>query len=325
MGGSSSTGGGTLFGDLIEKVYRRVMGGIRERAVQMNGAIGSDDTTVTLQGLQISGIAPGTTLGIELEVLYVDSWDSGTSTATVLRGYLGSTPSAHIDGTITYINPRYSRYDIGVAINDDIRDLSAPDNGLYRVGVVPIVYNPVYMGYDLGDVPANFLDIIQIKYKEPLPYRRFPRITKWEVLRNIPDAQFPSGQGLRVNESGWPGLPMYVTYAAPFVRMVDESDDVTNTPSTNDTDPPFNGYSTMDVVNLPTTMIDIPPLGAEVDLTQPREISRNFMDSQPDPRKVAEVVAGSVMASANALMNRRQRRVQAEAGRLAKQYRRRRW
>jgi hypothetical protein len=325
VGGSSSTGGGTLFGDLIEKVYRRCMGGIRERAVQLNGAIGSDDTSVVLQGLQTSGVAPGTTLGIELELLYVDTWDSGTLTAVVLRGYLGSTPSAHIDGTITYINPRYSRYDIGVAINDDLRDLSAPDNGLFRVGVVPITFNPTYMGYDLGDVPANFLDIIQLRFKEATPYKRFPRITNYEVLRNIPDAQFPSGQGLRINEDAWPGLPMYATYTAPFVRLVDESDDVTNTPSTNDTDPPFNGYSTMDVVNLPSTMVDIPPLGAEVDLTQPREISRNFMDSQPDPRKALEVVAGAVAASANTLMARRQRRIQAEAGRLARQYRRRRW
>ena len=75
VGGSSSTGNGTTFGDLIEKVYRRVMGGIRERTVQIDqtGGIGSDDDTVILSGPQTSGIVPGVILAVELELLYV-SW-----------------------------------------------------------------------------------------------------------------------------------------------------------------------------------------------------------------------------------------------------------
>ena len=60
VGGSASTGVGTTFGDLIEKVYRRVMGGIRERTIQINqsGGIGSTDTTVVLSGAQVTGIYP---------------------------------------------------------------------------------------------------------------------------------------------------------------------------------------------------------------------------------------------------------------------------
>ena len=68
------------------------------------------------------------------------------------------------------------------------------------------------------------------------------------------------------------------------------------------------------------TMIDIPVLGAEIDLTLPREISRNFMESQPDPRKAIEVPAGSVSSSVNALIMRRQQRINEEADRLQRQY-----
>jgi len=66
--------------------------------------------------------------------------------------------------------------------------------------------------------------------------------------------------------------------------------------------------------------LDLPPLGAEIDLTLPREISRNFLESQPDPRKAIDVPAGAVAGSVNALVNRRMQRISEEADRLQRQY-----
>lgn len=325
VGGSSSTGNGTTFGDLIEKVYRRVMGGIRERTVQLTTAITDVATTIVVNGSQAASIAPGVILSAELELLYVTAWDASNSTATVIRGYYGSVPSNHDAGIIVYLNPRYSRYDIGVAINDDLRSLSSPTNGLFRVGVAELTYNPVYAGYDLGALPSNFTDILEIRYRIAPPYRTFPAIKKWKVIRwesngGVTDPVFPSGRGLVIYESGWPGLPIYVTYSAPFIRFVDTADSVLNTPATNDEAPPYDGYDTATVQNLTPTMLDLPPLGAEIDLTLPREISRNFMESQPDPRKATEVTAGAVAGSVNALINRRAARMSEEADRLQRQY-----
>lgn len=401
VGGSSSTGNGTTFGDLIEKVYRRVMGGLRERTVVLGGSVASTDTTFTITGPQTVGISSGIILAIEMELIYVTNYNSSTgSVSGCIRGYLGSVPAAHISGTIAYINPRYSRYDIGVAINDDLRSLSSPSNGLYRVGVAQLTYNPVFAGYDLGDLPDNFIDVIEIRYRIAPPYRTFPPIKKWKIIRwqqNSTDPVFPSGRGLVIYESGWPGLPIYVTYSAPFLKFVDYTDSVLQTPATNDEAPPYNGYQTGSVAstftgtttnalaaitgvtnstglvpgmflvgagipvgtvitsvvssgggtwqvntsqvstanntlesiqayntttvpNLSTTMFDIPPLGAEIDLTLPREISRNFMESQPDPRKAQEVPANAVAGSVNALMARRQARIAEEAERLSRQY-----
>jgi hypothetical protein len=329
VGGSSSTGNGTVFGDLIEKVYRRVMGGVRERTVlatsSTTGAanIGSNDTTITLSGNQVAGISPGVILAVELEVMLVLSWNASTGVATVERGYFGSVQSSHPNNVLSYINPQYSRYDIGVAINDDLRSLSSPTNGLFRVGVAELTYNPVFAGYDLGDLPYNFIDILEVRYRIAPPYRTFPPIHKWKVVRwqqGMTDPVFPSGRGLILYESGWPGLPIYVTYSAPFVRLVAQSDSVTNTPSTNDETPPYNGYSTSTVENLTPTMLDLPPLGAEIDLTISREISRNFMESQPDPRKAQEVMPGAVAGSVNAITLRRQQRISEEADRLTRQY-----
>ena len=402
VGGSSSTGNGTTFGDLIEKVYRRVMGGIRERTVQINqtGGIANTDTTIVLAGPEVAGLTIGVVLAIELEMVYVVGWVPSTNTATVLRGYYGSIATSHISGTICYINPRYSRYDIGVAINDDLRSLSSPTNGLFRVGVATLTYNPVFAGYDLGDLPDNFIDVMEIRYRIAPPYRTFPPIKKWKVIRwqqNSTDPVFPSGKGLVIHESGWPGLPIYVTYSAPFLKFVASSDSVLFTPATNDEAPPYNGYLTGSVAatftgtttnglaaltgvtnssglvagmfltgagipvgtvinsvvssgggtyqvnisqvatanhtletiqaynstlvpNLTTTMLDLPPIGAEIDLTLTREISRNFMESQPDPRKAQDVPANAVASSVNALTVRRMQRINEEADRLSRQY-----
>lgn len=323
VGGSSSTGNGTTFGDLIEKVYRRVMGGQRERTVQLSNAVGSDDLTVSLTGPQASGIAPGVILSVELELMYVEAWNSNTGVATVQRGYFGSVAGNHIAGVVVYLNPRYSRFDIGVAINDDLRSLSSPTNGLFRVGVAEVTYNPVFAGYDLGDLPDNFIDILEVRYRIAPPYRTFPAIKKWKVIRwsqNLTDPVFPSGRGLVIYESGWPGLPIYITYSAPFIRFTGTADSVLSTPATNDEAPPHNGYHTTNVTNLTPTMLDLPVLGAEIDLTLPREISRNFMESQPDPRKAQEIVAGAVAGSVNALINRRMQRISEEADRLQRQY-----
>ena len=325
VGGSASTGNGTTFGDLIEKVYRRVMGGLRERTVQLVSDVDDVQESVQVTGAQAGSIAPGVIFSVELELMYVIGWNASSNTATVIRGYYGSVPSNHDANVVIYLNPRYSRYDIGVAINDDLRSLSSPTNGMFRVGVAELTYNPVFQGYDLGDLPSNFTDILEIRYRIAPPYRTFPPIKKWKIIRwdangGVTDPVFPSGRGLIIYENGWPGLPIYVTYSAPFIRFVDTADNVLETPATNDEAPPNNGYSTATVQNLTPTMLDLPPLGAEIDLTLPREISRNFMESQPDPRKAQEVTPGAVAGSVNALMNRRMARINEEADRLQRQY-----
>ena len=408
VGGSSSTGNGYTFNDLIEKVYRRVMGGVREMSVVLVGngtttTVSATDSTVQVSGQQSSMIQPGTVLSVELELMLVLSFNQSTGVATVERGYWGSVASQHVSPSATqpiivYLNPRYSRYDIGVAINDDLRSLSSPTNGLFRVGVAQLTYNPVFQGYDLGDLPDNFIDILEVRYRIAPPYRTFPAIKSWKVVRwqqNSTDPVFPSGKGIILREAGWPGLPVYVTYSAPFLRFVDTSDNLLNTPVTNDEAPPYNGYTMSAAVNftatatngsntltsvssltglfpgqvisdgagvfpfattikaintitnqiqlsntatanssgdsfqaanpttvpnLTATMIDLPPLGAEIDLTLPREISRNFMESQPDPRKAQEVAPGAIAGSVNALVNRRMQRISEEADRLQRQY-----
>jgi hypothetical protein len=315
VGGSASIGSGYSFGDLVEKVYRRVMSGVSELAVVLTADSG---TTLTLSGTQSQALVPGAILSCGLELMLVLSANQSAGTVMVERGYMGSTQVTHSPNDLVYIDPSLSKFDCAVAINDDLNSLSA--EGLVRINTAQIVYNPVFAGYDLGDIPTNFTEILELRYKHPFPDRRYPPITRWHVSRYQDTAVFPSGNSLTIFEPGFPGMPMFATYAAPLIPFVSLTDNVCDTPVTNDQDPPYNGYSVSAIPNLPPTAVDIPVLGATIQLVQAREFSRNNFLVQPDPRKATDVPAGAIMNSTQRLEIWRQKRIDEEVARIRKQY-----
>ena len=206
----------TSFNDWIEKVWRRVYSGSADVTVQLESDISSADTTFNVTPNTQNAMRIGAILAIDLEVLYIVGYDNGV--ATVVRGYEGSVAASHTAGTLVYIQPVYTKFDIGVALNDELLRLSSPSNGLFKVGVETVTYNPVYMGYDLGSIPTDFLDVMEVRYKVPYPTRNYPAIKKWKVLRSIPDAGVPLGRRdrpLRV----W--LPWYADVRPVFCPLRD--------------------------------------------------------------------------------------------------------
>ena len=306
----------TTYNDWIEKTWRRVYSGANDSIVQLATAITPTTTSLGVTPAQSTVMRNGAILSVDLEVMLVVNWNQNNGTATVVRGYEGSVPCAHAADALVYVQPKYTKFDIGVALNDELKRLSSPDSGLFQVGVSTVTYNPVYMGYDLGTIPTDFIDVLEIRHKIPFPTRNYPKISKWKVLRSIPDATvFPSGAGIVIYEGGYPGQPFYIQYSAPFTPL----GNILN----NDNSLDLSATLAQDVATTsgmlnPAT--DIPPLGAEIQLTLPREIKRNFMESQPDPRKALEVLAGNVSNSVQALTILYNERVGEEAARLQRQY-----
>jgi len=311
----------TTFNDWVEKVYRRVNGSAIDVSVQLTADMAETDTSFAISATAVGGTAlrPNAIVAIDYELMLITSWNDGDNTVGVVRGYNGSTATAHSNGTLAYIQPRYSRYDISVALNDELLRLSSPDNGLFQVKYQTITFNPVYMGYDLSQaINDSFIDIMEVRHKIPFPTRNYPGIHSWKVLRSIGDTTtFPSGAGIVFYEGGYPGQPVYVQYSCPFNTV-----DVTNSAQMA---ADLAGTYTLDGVTYATTgmtktMLDIPPLGTEIQLTLPREIRRNFTDVQPDPRKAPEIPPLAVSNSVQALTILYNQRVAEEAGRLARQY-----
>lgn len=300
------------YGDVIQKVKRRVLSGVREQTVQL-----TEPYTIGQEVLNIGGstsayanaIQPGTLLGVDLEIFYVTS-TTVSGAIGVVPAYAGSSNANHASGEIAYINPRFSLFDIGVAINDDLLDLSSSTNGLGQICYTDQTFNPTYRGYDLGGgVPAAFdsvsSKVLEVSFQIAPPVRTYPLIRKgaFRVIRNANQpTTFPSGNGIILYRDAYPGLPIHVQFLAPFSPLVNMTDDLTT------------------VAGLSPTMYDLPDLGAAIKLIQPREVKRNFFESQPDPRKAAEVPPNAVANSSAKLEQQRIARINAESDRIMSAY-----
>jgi hypothetical protein len=296
--------------DLINKTLRYLEPSQIDLAAVLSVDYTAGNATMTVSGVANSAaaIALGATLAVDLEVFYVTGYDSGTGVVDVVPGYQGSIPADHTAGVLVWINPKFTAFDVATAINDDLADLSSPDNAVFQVGVSAFTYNPTYMGYDLGaptmdpPFPDNFIDILVMRYRIPTPTHNFPLLANWALSRNVTDPIFPSGNGVILYESAYPGMPVYVTWFAPLGQFENLSDIVVTT------------------TGLQPSAIDLPPLGAAIRLVEGREVKRNFIESQPDPRRAQDVPPGAVLNSTRGWIARRQSRIDAESDRIKRQF-----
>jgi len=294
---------GSTFGDQIERVYRNVMSNQREFIAQLSADYLTGGTTLNIVGEQAQVIQLGSILAIDEEVFLVQEvYLAGYNlyTVTVTPAYEGSTNANHSNGSAVYINPKYTRWAIAVALNDALSAMSAPGFGLMREGTTAITYNPVLRGYDLASagVPSDFHTILGLRYDLPDPSHYFPTLRSFQVARGIQSTKIPGGYALFVNQAAMPGLPMVLTYGAPFIKATSTSQDM-------------NGD-----LGLPLTCMDIPAIRAEIDLTLVREVKRNFIEGQPDMRKSQDVVAGNIMNSVSGLQALYDQRIDEEANRF---------
>ena len=293
---------GSSFGDMVERTYRHLMSNQREVVAKLNPAYVQGTGQMTLISPGVNTIGPGSLLAVEWSVYRVDQWTpnpsstGGTAAVTVVQG---STDLVHPVNSDVYVNPKYTRWDIAVSLNDSLNSLSSPGNGLFAVGTTTLTYNPAFMGYDLAAVPFNFNGVIELTYDIASPSRNFPAIRKFKIVRGVSNAKLPSGRGIILYQSAWPGLNINFTYSYPFANLINPSDDA------------------IMVAGLPPTAIDIPGMQTEIDLTIAREIKRNFIEAQPDPRKGQDVVSGGMLHATDKLEMRLEQRISEEADRLA--------
>lgn len=289
-------------GALIEQSRRLLLAGTRERLNALSAAV--TDTTGTSLSLAraVQGIQDGAVVGIDTELMYVTASPS-TTTATVTRGYGGTTAATHASGAEVVVNPKWSRADIFDALNDELDSLSA--EGLFQMLTVEITYNSAVEGYDLTSV-AQIEDVYALYARVPTSSKAWPRIKNncWEGRRNQNTSDFASGFTIVLTgpSPAWPGQVIRVLYKAPFTRLTATTQDLLT-----------DG-------GLPATANDLLKYGVALRLAVPREGARNTFEAQGEPRRAAEVPAGAQVGVARNWDQIRQRRLGEELERLARRY-----
>jgi hypothetical protein len=290
----------TTANDLVDVTLDWLLGGQDENVNVLGANVSSSATTLNLS-YDLNGVVPGSTICIDVEVMRVVDANNTSKTVTVIRGQRGSTAVAHTSGAVVQVSPRFSRWSVFRAINDDLDSLSG--FGLFQMKTLEIVYSPQIMGYDMTNV-TNIEQIYSVRYEVPGVRKEWPllRPADYRFERDASTTDFASGFSLTLYQQCYAGKKVRIAYKAPFTRMTDGTDDVQS------------------VAGLPATANDLPPIGAAIRLMYGHEAGRVGYERQPDVRRQSEVPAGSSISAAQGWMRMRQARIDDELRRLSRRY-----
>jgi hypothetical protein len=259
--------------------------------------IAAEATLLDMQ-LDVTGITPGTILSSGLNVWYVRSTLPSTNQVTVIPHYDNSPSTAATANSFVYIKPKVTEWFLFNILNDEIRKLSSPTHGLYRVGTWVETVSPTFQTYEVPEEALDMVDILRIRYRwpgtpdvwseiRPSSYRWYVSegANKIQLLVNIPSS-----------------TEVEFTYKAPFIEATSLEDDPVSD------------------CGLAQTMLDIPPIGMASTLLQTTDARRNQISVQGDSRRAEEVASSANLSTSGSFDRTYKQRVQDEYARLSSRF-----
>lgn len=287
----------TTIANMVADARRITYGSMTEQINLLSDDAAAGADTLQME-LDISGITPGSILSSGLNVWYVKAVSPNSNEVYVIPGYEDAPQDSASNGDIVIIKPRVTGWYLFNAINDEIRKLSSPTNGLYRVGTWIVDVSPTYQTYEVPSEALNMTGLLRVRYRWPGTPDVWSDIRtssyRWIVSENANKIQ------LLVNVPS--GTEIEFTYKAPFVEATSLADDP------------------VEDCGLAPTMLDIPPLGAASMLLRTTDSRRNQISAQGDPRRATEVPPGSNLSSGSMLDREYKARVQDEYARLVQRF-----
>ena len=280
-------------GDLVADVRRRVYGSMTENVNLFQTSASAGQVSLQLE-LGVDGIQKGMLLSSGLNVWFVKGVYSTDNTVFVIPGYDNSPKNAVTAGDMLYVRPRMTDWFAFNAINDQLRRLSSPDAGLYKIGTWVADVDATYQTYVVPSAATGMINLLRVRW-------RWPGTT--DVWTDIPDRYYrwiySANQNIiRLLISIPSGTEIEFTYKSPFVQATSLDDD----PVAD--------------LGLSESMLDIPGLGAAVDLLRTTESRRNQVSTQGDSRRPEEVSMTANSSIASVMERDYRRRVQDEMARL---------
>lgn len=290
----------TTVATMVERVRLELHGGHRPNYNVLDGAVDDNDVVLTMI-LGLEGIALTTLLGLDNEIVWVQSVDRDAKTVTVIRGMYGTTAAAHADNILVEVNPKFFRAQVLTAMLEEIN--SWPPR-VYRIGAITLDYVTDERGIDLAGIASSFYGIIGV-FREPdtgivgLAHNNAWVPVSYRLLRQQDTAHFPSGAGLVVEKYQTGGTDLRVVYNYPF-----------------DVDP-FTDATILETdVGLSAGMLDALKFGVLWRMLAPNEIARLDDTSARTVRDDQAVPPMATSQAARVLKDIRDTRISEEAGRL---------
>lgn len=287
----------TTIADIVADTRRLTYGAMSEQINIIAEDVAAGATTLVMD-IDVSGITPGTILSSGLNVWYVRGSNVSSGEIFVVPGYDNSPQVAATTGDIVLIKPRVTTWYLFNAVNDELKRLSSPMNGLYGVGSWTATVSPTYQTYDVPDAAVGMTGLLRVRYRWPGTPDVWsdirPSSYKWMTSETANRVQ------LYVNVPT--GTEIEFTYKKPFTQASALTDDAVADCGLSD------------------TMVDIPAIGAAAMLLRTTDSRRNQIQTQGDSRRAAEVQSGANLSSASMMDREYKMRVQDEYARLLQRF-----
>ena len=281
----------TTMYDLIADTRRMVYGSMNDQINLINADAAAGVTTIVLE-LDVTGITPGMVLSSGLNVWYVKGVSPSDNNVFVIPGYDNSPQNAVSAGDMVFIKPRMTDWYAFGVLNDEIRSLSSPTAGLYKIGFWTVNSDSTYQTYEIPEANRDLMSLVRVRYRipgTPDQWVDLPTVSwRWQadqnriqLLRNVPSS-----------------TEVQFVYKAPFSVATALDDDI------------------VEDCGLSETMVDIPVLGAASMLLRTTENRRNQITVQGDSRRSDEVVSGGNSSAADGMARMYRDRVNQEYIRL---------
>jgi hypothetical protein len=195
----------------------------QDQATYLTAPIASTDTTFT--------VADGTVLTrglveIDDELIWVDSFDRATNTATIPsygRGFRDTTATAHDAGTRVTISPSFPRSVIRRNLNLAI-DGVYPD--LFGTFYTTFTWQAAVTTYVL---PNEAVDVLGCSWQTIGPSKEWLPVRHYRIDRMANPTTWGSGKTISIREGIIPGRTVMVTYTKKPTTLTYDTDDFTMT------------------------------------------------------------------------------------------------
>jgi hypothetical protein len=284
----------TTMRDLIADTRRMTYGSLPDQINPLASAYTAGDTELVFE-LDVTGITPGMLLSSGLNVWFVKGSDAANNTVFVIPGYDNATGGNAAVGDFVYIKPRTTDWYLFNMLNEEIKRLSSPSNGLYKIDSWEADVDATWQTYEIpSEVLPELVGLLRVRYRMP---------GTEDVWLDIPEKSYrmqinDSTSYIRLLRNVPSGTEIQFLYKAPFTAATSLTSDIVS----------FCG--------LTDSMTDIPPLGAYSTLLRTTESRRNQISTQGDSRRAQEVGAGANATTMQLVDRDYQARIREEYARL---------
>lgn len=203
----------TTLEGVISRVRRQWQATLRPSAFALSANYTADDTTISLSG-DLSDIGEGSIVEVGTSLYYVSA--ILTDGLTVLPNWEGTTSANASAGDFAEIDPRIPKSTLADMAEAEVRSWGSQ---LWRVGTADVGVTTSGRVYDLDTGGAEVLYLLGARLQPVGTVNwsgdSWPK-TEAKLLRDMPSADFASGQAVQLENLATTATTMRVFYAAPF-------------------------------------------------------------------------------------------------------------